>query len=116
MEIHNAILEKAKPGLTLGELFDHSERLAAKHGYAESYLGIPGHKVTFIGHGIGLEIVEPHIIARNRKDRLEPRMVFALEPKFVYAEEFCAGIESVFLVTETGSRLISEVPVEVFIC
>jgi Xaa-Pro aminopeptidase len=43
-------------------------------------------------------------------------MVFALEPKFVYENEFCAGIESVFRVTETGARLISGVPVEVFIC
>ena len=116
MEIHNAIIEIAKPGVTLGELFDHSVRLAAKLGYAESYLGIPGHKVSFIGHGIGLEIVEPHIIARNRQDRLEPGMVFALEPKLVVENEFCAGIESVFLVTQTGTRLISKVPVEVFIC
>ena len=116
IEIHNTIIEKARPGITLGELFDHSVRLAATLGYAESYLGIPGHKVSFIGHGIGLEIVEPHIIARNRKDRLEPGMVFALEPKFVYKNEFCAGIESVFLVTETGARLLSKVPVEVFIC
>ena len=116
IEIHNTIIEKARPGITLGELFDHSVRLAATLGYAESYLGIPGHKVSFIGHGIGLEIVEPHIIARNRKDRLEPGMVFALEPKFVYKNDFCAGIESVFLVTETGARLISKVPVEVFVC
>ena len=65
-------------------------------------------KVSFIGHGIGLEIVEPPIIARNRKDRLEPGMVFALEPKLVYENEFCAGIESVFLVTESGARLISK--------
>lgn len=116
IEIHNTIIEKARPGITLGELFDHSVRLAATLGYAESYLGIPGHKVSFIGHGIGLEIVEPHIIARNRKDRLEPGMVLALEPKFVYKNEFCAGIESVFLVTETGARLLSKVPVEVFVC
>ena len=73
-------------------------------------------KVSFIGHGIGLELEEPPIIAGNRKDRLEPGMVFALEPKLVYENEFCAGIESVFLVTETGVRLISKVPVEVFIC
>ncbi len=116
MEIHNAMIEKARPGIALGELFDHSVRLAEKLGYAESYLGIPGHKVSFIGHCIGLEIVEPHIIARNRKDRLEPGMVFALEPKFVYENEFCAGIESVFRVTNTGTRLISKVPVEVFVC
>ena len=116
IEIHNTIFEKTKPGITVGELFDLSVRLAEKHGYAESYLGAAGHKVSFIGHGIGLEIVEPHIIARNRKDRLEPGMVIAVEPKLVYKNEFCAGIESVFLVTETGARLISKVPVEVFVC
>jgi Xaa-Pro dipeptidase len=116
IEIHNKILEKAKPGATLGELFDLSVRLAEKLGFSHSYLGAPGHKVSFIGHGIGLEIIEPFIIARNRDDQLEPGMTFALEPKFVCENEFTAGIESVFVVTENGSRLISKVPVEVFVC
>ena len=72
--------------------------------------------MSFIGHGIGLEIIEPDIIARNRKQRLQPGMTFALEPKFVHEKEFTAGVESVFVVTENGSRLISKVPVEVFVC
>ncbi len=116
IEIHDRILEKAKPGAALAELFDHSVRLAEKLGLADAYLGAPGHKVSFIGHGIGLEIIEPYIIARNRKDQLEPGMTLALEPKFVHKNEFTAGVESVFVVTEAGSRLISKVPVEVFIC
>jgi len=116
IEIHNSVMEKAKPGISVGELFDHSIRLAEKLGCAESYLGAPGHKVSFIGHGIGLELIEPLIIARNKKELLEPGMIFALEPKMVYENEFCAGVESVFLVTEGGSRLISKVPVEVFVC
>ena len=116
IEIHDRILEQANPGTTVGELFDHSVRLAENLGFSDSYLGAPGHKVSFIGHGIGLEIVEPHIIARNRKDQLEPGMVFALEPKFVSENEFSAGVESVFMVTEDGSRLISKIPVEVFVC
>jgi Xaa-Pro aminopeptidase len=116
IEIHNSILEMAKPGATLGELFDFSVRLTEKLGLAESYLGPPGHKVSFIGHGIGLEIVEPFIIARNRHDQLEPGMTLALEPKFVCENEFTAGVESVFVVTENGTRLISTVPVEIFIC
>ncbi|MCP4624982.1 MAG: aminopeptidase P family protein [bacterium] len=116
IEIHNYILDMAKPGATLGQLFDHSVRLAEKLGFSESYLGPPGHKVSFIGHGIGLEIIEPYIIARNRDDQLEPGMIFALEPKFVYENEFSAGVESVFVVTENGAQLISKVPVEVFVC
>ena len=116
IEIHDRILEAAKPGATLGDLFDCSLRLADKLGFADAYLGAPGHQVRFIGHGIGLEIIEPYIIARNRSDQLEPGMTFALEPKFVHENEFTTGIESVFVVTETGSRLITKIPVEVFIC
>jgi Xaa-Pro aminopeptidase len=116
IEIHNSIIEKAKPGIPLCDIFGHSVQLSEKLGYADSYLGASGHKVSFVGHGIGLEIIEPPVISRNRKDLLEPGMTFALEPKFVFENEFTAGVESVFLVTETGARLISKVPVTVFVC
>ncbi len=116
IEIHDSVIEKAKPGVTVGELFEHSFQLARSLGHAEPYLGAPGHKVSFIGHGIGLELIEPYILARGKDQRLEAGMTFALEPKMVYENEFAAGVESVFLVTETGSRLISKVPVEIFIC
>jgi Xaa-Pro aminopeptidase len=116
VEIHNRVAEKAVPGVSVGELFDDALKIAKSLGYAKQYLGIPGHKVSFIGHGIGLELIEPYIIARNRRDSLEAGMVFALEPKMVFKNEFAAGIESVFVVTATGARLISRVPVEIFIC
>ncbi len=116
IEIHNAVLEKVKPGISIDELFRHSVETANSLGYAKPYLGPPGHEVSFVGHGIGLEIVEFPIIASGKKERIEPGMTFALEPKMVFENEFSAGIESVFLVTETGARLISRVPLEIFIC
>ena len=116
IEIHNQVIDRAKPGIAVQELFEHSVNLAQSLGYAETYLGPPRHKVSFIGHGIGLEIVEPPFMAKNRKDILKPGMTFALEPKMLYENEFAAGIESVFVVTDTGARLISKVPVEVFVC
>jgi Xaa-Pro aminopeptidase len=116
IEIHNAVLDKAKPGVAVDELFEHSIRIAESKGYAEPYLGTTDHKVTFIGHGIGLEIVEPAFIAKNKKEMLEPGMTFALEPKMTFENEFTAGVESVFVVTETGSRLITQIPVKVFVC
>lgn len=116
IEIHNLVLENAKPGIALGELFKIAVAKADVLGYGEQFLGPPGYKVTFVGHGIGLELVEHPIIAKDRDISLEPGMTFALEPKMVFENEFAAGIESVFYVTETGNRLISKVPVEVFIC
>jgi Xaa-Pro aminopeptidase len=116
IEIHDAVLERARPGAALGDLYDHAWELARAKGLAGAFLGPDGHKTAFIGHGIGLELIEPPIIARGRDTVLEPGMVFALEPKLVYAGEFAAGVESVFAVSETGSRLISRVPVDVFLC
>jgi Xaa-Pro aminopeptidase len=116
IEIHDSVIDKAKPGITVGELFEHSVQLATSLGLEANYLGTPDHKVSFIGHGIGLELIEPYILARNRSQQLETGMTFALEPKMVYENEFSAGVESVFLVTDSGSRLISKVPVEIFVC
>jgi Xaa-Pro dipeptidase len=115
MEIHNQILERAIPGASMNDLFQFSVDCAGSMGYAEQYLGPPGYKVTFVAHGIGVELVEPPFIAKGKRELLEVGMVFALEPKMVFEGEFSAGIESVFLVTEKGGRLISKVPVEIFI-
>jgi Xaa-Pro aminopeptidase len=116
IEIHNRLIDRAKPGIAVRELFEYSVDLAQSLGYAETYLGPPGYKVSFIGHGIGLEIVEPPFIAKNREDILEPGMTFALEPKMLFKNDFAAGIESVFAITQKGARLISKVPVAIFIC
>jgi Xaa-Pro aminopeptidase len=43
-------------------------------------------------------------------------MTLALEPKLVFENAFCAGVEDVFLVTETGYRMISTVPGMIFFC
>jgi Xaa-Pro aminopeptidase len=116
IHIHNGVSEKVKPGITFGELFEVSTSAAKSLGYEAQYLGPPGYKEGFIGHGVGLELIEPPIIAKGKKDHLMPGMTFALEPKMVFKDEFAAGIESVLLVTDTGCDLISKVPVEIFIC
>ena len=116
IEIRNAVIDHVRRGVAVCELYQHSVTLAETLGYENAYLGPPGYKVTFIGHGIGLELIEPPIVAKNRKDLLEPGMTLALEPKIVFQNKFAAGIESVVCVTEFGARLISKVSVEIFIC
>lgn len=116
IEIHNAILEKLTPGMTSHEIFELGLSVAQRLGYRDSYLGPSGYKTSFVGHGIGMELVEQPVLARGKHVCLEPGMTFALEPKLVVENEFMVGVESVFQVTETGARLISKIPVEIFIC
>ena len=116
IEIHDALIEAARPGVTLAQMFELAGAMAGRMGFEDVFLGPPGHRVSFIGHGIGLELVESPIIARGRDMPIEAGMVFALEPKMVYENEFSAGVESVFQVTPDGGRLISQVPAVIFIC
>jgi len=115
MEIHDAILEAAKPGIPINRLYEVSVDRAKALGYGETYLGPPGYKVSFVGHGIGLDLVEQPIISHKNKTLLQPGMTLAIEPKINFINEFGVGIESVFTVTETGCRIISRVPKKIFI-
>jgi Xaa-Pro dipeptidase len=116
IEIHDAVIARCRPGAVSGALFEYAVTLAAELGYADQFLGPPGHKVSFIGHGIGLELIEPPFIAKGKPDLLQAGMTLALEPKMVFEGEFSAGIESVVHVSENGSRLITKIPVETFVC
>jgi Xaa-Pro aminopeptidase len=116
IEIHDRILALARPGVPVDTLYRQALSAAEKLGLGEAFLGPPGYKVNFVGHGIGLELVEPPFIAKNRTDRLRTGMTIALEPKFVYEKKFSAGIESVCQVTDDGARLISKTPMEIFVC
>ena len=112
--IQQELLASIRPGMCAHDVYRHSVKIAHSLGFKDSYLGIPGHQVSFMGHGIGYELIEPPFIAHGKEDELLPGMTIAFEPKFVFADEFAAGIESVFHITETGARLISKTPVEIF--
>ena len=116
IEIHNAVLDRVRPGIPIKDLFDTALTKAEELGYTEPYLGPPGYKVQFIGHGIGHELIEQPILSAKDEAPLQPGMTFALEPKMVFKDRFCAGIESVFTVTKTGHRMISQIPLMVFVC
>jgi Xaa-Pro aminopeptidase len=116
MEILYSILSLMKPGMVMGDVFDHSLQLAKKLGYEEQFLGLPDLKSIFIGHGTGLELVENPIISKGKKDILKPGMVFAVEPKFIFKNRFAAGIESVIQITDKGACFLSTTPHEIFIC
>ncbi|RLB90453.1 MAG: aminopeptidase P family protein, partial [Deltaproteobacteria bacterium] len=116
MEILHLLKDTMKPGAVMGELFDSTVKAATKMGYAREYLGLPHLKSRFVGHGIGLELVENPVLAKGRSTQLKPGMVFAVEPKFIFKDRFAAGIESVILITNRGSRFLSQTENQIFCC
>ncbi|KYH31236.1 M24 family metallopeptidase [Neomoorella mulderi] len=102
MEIAARVAEKARPGVTAGELYDLAVKMASRAGLGEHFMG-HGRQVSYIGHGIGLELNEWPVIARGDQTVLATGMAFALEPKFVFPGQGSAGVEDTYVVTENGA-------------
>ena len=100
LEIKRRLIQMTKPGVDGRELYRTALSLAGEAGLADYFMGY-GNKVNFIGHGIGLELDEIPVIAKNHQI-LQPGMVFALEPKFIFPGEGTVGIEDTFVLTEGG--------------
>ncbi len=116
IEILHSVLDKMIPGIPMGDLFDTAVATAKKHSLEAEFLGLPELKSKFIGHGVGLELVENPVLAKGRKSIIKPGMVFAVEPKFIFKNEFAAGIESMIHVTEKGSEFLSMTENKIFYC
>jgi len=116
IEILHTLLDTMGPGIPMGEIFESAVTLSKKLSLGDQFLGLPNLKSNFIGHGIGLELVENPILAKGRKTLLKPGMVFSVEPKFIFKHQFAAGIESMIQITENGSEFLSVTENKIFFC
>ena len=115
IDILHHVRDMMRPGVLAGDIFDAAVNRAGRLGLEEPFLGLPGLKCRFIGHGLGMELVETPILARDSSQELMPGMVFAVEPKFIFKDRFAAGIESVIQVTDTGARFLSMTENQMFV-
>jgi len=101
LRIKNQLVELAVPGANGKDLYEAAYEIAAEAGLSDYLMGYKD-GVSFIGHGVGIELDELPVIARDLDMLLEPGMVFALEPKFIFPDMGAIGIEDTFVVSENG--------------
>lgn len=107
LEVQAAVAQAAKPGATGDELFRLTMDIVNQHGYAENFMGLDKDRVTFVGHGVGIELDEYPFLAKGQSMPLEAGMTIAIEPKVTFANLGTVGIENTFLVTERGAKQIT---------
>lgn len=108
LAVQRRMTEIAVPGAIWGAVYDECLALAVDLGYAESFMGAKGSQVSFIGHGLGIEIDEYPFIARGFKDMtLEVGMAFAFEPKVVFPGKGAIGIENTFYLSNDGLKQLT---------
>ncbi|MGI6492222.1 MAG: aminopeptidase P family protein [Peptococcaceae bacterium] len=104
-QIKQSILQQARPGIDSKELYELACQIAAEAGFGNYFMG---QGVSFVGHGLGLELDELPVIAKNRNYTMQPGMVLALEPKFVFPGLGTVGVEDTYVMTENGLQLLND--------
>lgn len=95
------VLDMIKPGASSRDIYDAFIQRLSK-------LNLP--PIKFVGHSIGVQLHEPPYLGMHDDVPLEAGMVLGIEP-LVYNTGHGFGMQNkdIVLVTETGSRLLSDV-------
>jgi Xaa-Pro dipeptidase len=111
IRVEERLKEIARPGVAWGDIYENCYSLAVEMGYKDHFMGGAGAQVSFIGHGIGVEVDEYPFIARGFKDQvLEELMTFAFEPKVIYPGIGSVGVENTFWVEQDGLKHLTFSP------
>jgi len=96
-----------KAGTSCGEVHAMAKRLAAQTPYGDNLMRNGDYEVPFIGHGVGLELDEPPVLAVGNDQPLQAGMVIAIEPKFIFPAQGVVGVENTYLVRTDGLEALS---------
>jgi Xaa-Pro aminopeptidase len=102
LDLQERIKAMATPGTSAGDLYTAAVEMAAQKGVSEHFMGVGPDRITFIGHGVGLELDEFPFLAKGQTTELKEGMVIALEPKLIFPGKGVVGIENTHVVTRSG--------------
>ena len=103
-DAQTAAIELGKPLLTQAQEMDRvARKVIAGGGYGPNFT----HR---LGHGIGLDGHEPPYLVEGSETRLEPGMVFTVEPGIYQPGKFGVRIEDDCVMTESGVEVLSHRP------
>jgi len=109
LEIEERLRKALIPGRIAGEIYEEIIAWVRDNTpYEQNFMGFGHGRVSFVGHGIGIELDELPTISRGSKEVLVSGMVVAIEPKFVFPGIGSVGIEDTSVVEGAeGARYIS---------
>jgi len=104
--IEHALAAQLKPGAIPSEIYAGvMGGLDAE--FQKNFMGFGNRRVSFLGHGVGLQIDEPPVIAEGFDEPLMEGMVLALEPKKGVPGVGLVGGENTYAVIPAGGRSLT---------
>ena len=106
VEIQRRLALLLKPGAIPSEIYS-SVMESLDPEFLRNFMGFGDRRASFLGHGVGLQIDEPPVLAEGFDEPLVAGMVLSLEPKKGIPGVGMVGIEDTFVVTPEGGRSIT---------
>lgn len=106
VELQARLASLLKPGAIPSEIYT-STLASLEPDFLENFMGFGARRTHFLGHGVGLQIDEPPVIAEGFDEPLVEGMVVALEPKKGVPGVGMVGTENTYLVTRAGGRSLT---------
>jgi Xaa-Pro dipeptidase len=113
LELFHYFETGARPGVKAGELYEGLCSLVDQAGLGDIFMGRDQEQVSFLGHGVGLELDEFPFITARFPFPLEVDMVLAFEPKFFVPEVGLVGLEDTGRITDKGIEWLTRSPRQV---
>ncbi|WP_439360388.1 M24 family metallopeptidase [Bradyrhizobium sp. DASA03007] len=98
-QLQASTINMIRPGMGAEDPFFFCKEQAEKLGL--------NFKMAWVGHGYGIESHEFPMIRPGEKAKLEPGMVFNIEPMVTDSDGAMYHLEDPFVVTEQGTRLLT---------
>lgn len=106
IDILDKVAARLRPGEVPAEIYaDIMSDLPPQ--LSENFMGMGAGQVKFLGHGVGLQIDEPPVLANGFTEPLAANMVIAVEPKRGVTGIGMAGVEETFIITESSPRCVT---------
>ena len=106
VDIMNKVASMLRPGAVPSVIYNEVMS-SLSPAFLENFMGYGKRTVKFIGHGIGLTIDEPPVIAKGFDEPVREGMVFAVEPKKGIPDIGLVGTENTYIVTPQGGISIT---------
>jgi Xaa-Pro dipeptidase len=115
-EVADYLIGSLRPGLTTGEAFALAQARAVELGLEPAFMAFASQaKAHFVGHGIGLELNEPPLLARHGATVLQEGMVLAIELHVMESEGQTLKLEDTVHLTGRGAQILTLSPRELFV-
>jgi len=109
-ELYQIYTLEARPGISPGEIYHLLWDAVRTRGLADFFMGLNDDRVSFLAHGVGLELDEYPFITSRFPYPLEADMVLAFEPKFFLPAIGMIGQEDTGRITPAGVEWVTQSP------